>query len=249
MANSVEPSPGVSKDGPMPGPGVDHPERSWKRFSIVIVCGWVSLTTVVAGVGLWLTGPMVGSELIEWDERIPQQWEDARTASWDTWTRWGSGLGDTFVVIGVAVLVGAVLLLLHRWAATLLLASALLLEVSVFVTTTLLVERDRPDVAQLDVSPPTSSYPSGHTAAAFALYGSLALLVTLHTRSVFWRIAAWLVAVGAVATVGLSRIYRGMHHPTDVIVGVLVGGTCIAIAYYAVRAWNRQDDLFQEGAP
>jgi undecaprenyl-diphosphatase len=92
------------------------------------------------------------------------------------------------------------------------------------------VDRDRPDVAHLDGAPPTSSFPSGHTAASVALYGSLAVIaVGLGARA--W--VRWILLVLAVvmpATVAMSRLYRGMHFPTDVIAGALFALTWLMVA-------------------
>jgi membrane-associated phospholipid phosphatase len=98
-----------------------------------------------------------------------------------------------------------------------------------FLVTTLVVHRPRPHVVKLDHSPPTSSFPSGHTAAALTLYGALALLIYLHTR----RRSAWLLLLMP-AAVGMARLYRGMHHPSDVLAGLLLGTLAITAAYRAV---------------
>ena len=118
-----------------------------------------------------------------------------------------------------------------------LMATALLAEVTIFVGATIVVPRDRPDVNQLDVSPPTSSFPSGHTAAATALMFSLAIIVGWTVRSTLVRAIAWIVAILTGPIVGISRVYRGMHHPLDVIVGLGLGVACVALAFVAVRAF------------
>ena len=56
-----------------------------------------------------------------------------------------------------------------------------------------------------------------------AVYGGLALLLTSRLRHRASRALVWTFAVGIVAFVALSRIYRGMHHPLDVAGGIVVG--------------------------
>lgn len=215
----------------------DAADRRWGAYSAVVFGGWVGMFAFCIAVGSLITGPLRDSALVHWDRHYPVDLEAARTATGETWSRYGSLLGDTLTVVAVAVVVGVVLLVLKRWTSVILLASALLAEVSIFVATTLVVPRDRPRVEQLDVSPPTSSFPSGHTAAATALVFSLALIVGWHVRSALVRVSAWVIAVAVGPIVGFSRVYRGMHQPLDVVVGLFLGVACVVVAYLAVRAW------------
>lgn len=216
--------------------------RRWSSYARVTALGWVTLLAVLAGTGLLLTGPLADSALVRWDERLPEQWERGRDAASSAWSHSGSTIGDTLTVIGIAVAVGIVLLVMKRWASVLLLATAMLAEVSIFVATTLLVARDRPDVAQMDVSPPTSSFPSGHTAAATALALSVALIVAWNVRSTALKVAAWTLALLIGPAVAVARVYRGMHHPTDVAMGLLMGAACVLLAWLAVSAWASEPD-------
>ncbi len=100
--------------------------------------------------------------------------------------------------------------------------AAIALETAVFMSAAAMVGRPRPDVARLDRPAPTSSFPSGHTGASTALHLVLADgLAGSGRRGV--RPAASLVRLLVPAAVGWSRLYRGMHHPTDVAVGLLAG--------------------------
>ena len=104
----------------------------------------------------------------------------------------------------------------------------------IFLITTMLIDRDRPPVRHLDDSPPTSSFPSGHTAAATAYYLGTALIIAWHTRHVWLR---WLVVgVGVLIpiTVASCRMYRGMHYPTDTATSFLLGLALLAIAFHAL---------------
>ena len=153
-----------------------------------------------------------------------------RHQPWTELTHLTTYLAETMTVIAVGLVAFVLLRLgLKRWREPLFLAVALIGEVTIFVSTTLLVDRDRPPVKHLDGAPPTSSFPSGHTAASVALYGGLAVIA--------WRVgaAAWLRTLATVAAVlvpvlvAVSRMYRGMHYPTDVIAGALLACCWLAV--------------------
>jgi undecaprenyl-diphosphatase len=110
-----------------------------------------------------------------------------------------------------------------------LVAVAVAGEVTIFVTVTLLVDRGRPPVKHLDAAPPTSSFPSGHTAAAVALYGALAVLASERARSALVRGLFIALAVLVPLVVAVSRMYRGMHYLSDV-----VGGWAVGLAAFSI---------------
>jgi undecaprenyl-diphosphatase len=221
--------------------------RRWGAYSGVVVIGWLAVLVSCVGVGALITGPLHSTSLLRWDRRYPSDLEAARTATGNDWSGYGSLMGDTLTVIAIAVVVGVTLLVLRRWASVILLTTAMLCEVSIFVLTTIAVPRDRPNVEQLDVSPPTSSFPSGHSAAATALALSLAIIVGWQVRTTFVRVFVWIVAVIVGPIVGISRLYRGMHHPLDVLVGLGLGVACVLVAYLAVRAWVGEESVADQG--
>jgi undecaprenyl-diphosphatase len=142
---------------------------------------------------------------------------------------------STMPVIAAAVIVMITAgLVFRRWREPLFVATAIVGEVAIFIITTLVVHRPRPNVVRLDHAPPTSSFPSGHTAAAVALCGSIAALVVWHGARAVWRRLAIAVAILVPVAVAASRLYRGMHYPTDVLGGALLGFTWLQVSVYAI---------------
>ena len=103
-----------------------------------------------------------------------------------------------------------------------------------FLAAAAVVKRPRPDVTQLDQHLPTSAYPSGHEAATCCLYIAIAILVIGHARG-WWR---WLFLVPAIAMpvlVALSRMYRGEHHPTDLLASLLFSALWLTAASVLIK--------------
>jgi undecaprenyl-diphosphatase len=99
----------------------------------------------------------------------------------------------------------------------------------------MLVDRERPPVRHLDEAPPTSSFPSGHTAATIALWGSLAVLANERARSAVVRNLFLVLAFVVPVLVASSRMYRGMHYLSDVLGGVLLGGLWLLATVRGIR--------------
>jgi undecaprenyl-diphosphatase len=149
-------------------------------------------------------------------------WLAAHRVPWfDPVSAFLAELGNTGVIVGAAVIAaGVAYYLTRRWRPSLVIVTVLVGEVAIFVLSSVIVDRPRPPVPHLDAQlPPTSSFPSGHTAASICLYGTIAALVLRGTRA-WWRWVVLAVAVSLVAVVGFARLYRGAHHPTDVLASV-----------------------------
>ena len=76
--------------------------------------------------------------------------------------------------------------------------------------------------------PYTYSFPSGHSLFSFCFYGVLAGLLAGRMQSRLERILVWTLAALLVAAIGLSRIYLGVHYPSDVIAGYLAAALWVS---------------------
>ena len=88
---------------------------------------------------------------------------------------------------------------------------------------------------RMDEAPPTSSFPSGHTAATIALWGSLAVLANERARSAVVRNLFLVLGFVVPVVVASSRMYRGMHYLSDVLGGMLLGGLWLLATVRGIR--------------
>ena len=99
-----------------------------------------------------------------------------------------------------------------------------------------LLGRPRPDYAIIEPIPHGMGFPSGHATFAILMGGMVIYLAWRYTAStrVRWGMAAGLALL--ILGVGLSRVYLGVHWPSDVLGGYLFGGTILLVAAW-LRDW------------
>lgn len=206
---------------------------SWRSAAITIVVGYVALAAALVVVGLVLVHLL--APVRHWDDHVNSWFAAHRHPRWDRLSKDGTFVANTLGVVVVAAVV-SLFGLLRRWGRTAaLLLVGLAVELSVFLTVNYTVARPRPAAPHLGSTPSTYSFPSGHVAATFVLYGGIAVLVAARTRHPLARAAAWLLAAVFVTWVAFSRVYEAQHHPTDVMAGLAMGIGALIIAVLAVR--------------
>jgi undecaprenyl-diphosphatase len=217
-----------------------HPWRATGE----LLFAWVLIGAVLVGVGT-----VVVSHAPSFDDAVPSWLAAHETPRLTTLSQFLSMPGSTRPILAVGLAVGPVAIaLIGRWRPAVFLVLIMLGEVLLFVAVAALVGRPRPDVPQLDGHLPTAAFPSGHTAAAMCLYGAFAVLIVPRTRG-SWRWLAVAVAVALPALVGLSRMYRGAHHPLDVVGGIVLALLWLSVVTLAVRPNADLYDLVDRTVP
>lgn len=218
-------------------PHTDYAPLDASRVAWRLGGGGVLLVLALAAVGWSIVHLATPSALTRWEDDVSRWFVTQRTPTLDTMTHIGSYLAETVTCIALLLVAIVVLRLwLGRWRESWTVFAAIVGELLVFVAVTALVDRPRPDVPHLDAAPPTSSFPSGHVGAAVALYGCIAVIVLreLHRRVV--AVAVVTVCCVVPFIVAVSRLYRGMHHVTDVVFGAVGGGVWLLIVLTTLLA-------------
>jgi undecaprenyl-diphosphatase len=188
----------------------------------LVLGAFVAVELVLLGLGLLVTRVLAHSWLHRDEVAFERDIVPHRTPWWDHVTSFGTVLGGTETVIALTA-VGCVVLAVRGHGPRLpaFLAVAVAGETTLFVLASIVIHRLRPTIPHLDGAPPTSSFPSGHTAATVALWCGLALGLARTHPGHRLRALSWVLAVLLPAFVLGSRLYRGMHWPTDVAASVV----------------------------
>ncbi|MFJ8065697.1 phosphatase PAP2 family protein [Psychrobacillus sp. NPDC096426] len=152
-------------------------------------------------------------------------------------------VGSFHIVFGIFVIVSFFLyfVLKHR--------SELLLFCTVVIGTPIINQvlkqffhRMRPDLHRL-IEIGGYSFPSGHAMNALAVYGILSFLLWRHIPSRLWRITLIIISTIMVLMIGTSRIYLGVHYPSDIIGGYFASGFWLAISIYFFRRYKEKRNV------
>ncbi len=215
--------------------GDPHPALA---FVAALLAGFVLLAAASVALALLVVHVLVsgsGVGLGGADEALPEFLAEHRTAALTKLSEIGTAAGGSPVLPILVGIVALVFAALRRWRLAAFAVFVLAAESATYKVTSLLVTRERPSVPRLEDLTANASYPSGHTAASTAVYAGLVLLLTSSLTGSLRRALAWTAAILLITFVAFSRMYRGMHHPLDVIGGALTGTGTIVLVVFACR--------------
>lgn len=200
-----------------------------------ILTGWVLTFGLLYALGYALTNYTQGTWIQNVDDGVPRWLQTFRSPELDHVSWLFSKAGDTHAILTVSLVFCPIAIAAwRRWRPVLFVVLAMLGELTLFLSSAAAVDRPRPPVEQLDGQMPTSSFPSGHIAASLCLWISIAILVMPRVRQ-WWRWAFLAVAIVLPACVALSRMYRGEHHPSDVLGALVLAACWLSLLTWALK--------------
>ncbi|MBF6174575.1 phosphatase PAP2 family protein [Nocardia blacklockiae] len=196
-------------------------------FSLAVAVPGLLLLVLVGGVLGWDGVTRIDAPTMNWT--VAQRTDGLTPA-----VRTVTDLGGTPAMTIVAVVACAWLAWRRRWAEVVVTTAVSLgAGLTVFVVKAL-VGRRRPPVDHL-VTETSHSFPSGHTLGSTAVLGVVAAVTMLSLRRRAARVAVGTTVALFVLAVGVSRVYLGVHWPTDVLAGWSFGALWIVAGTVALR--------------
>ena len=198
--------------------------RLHRRIGFRAVIGSILSSGLLFAVGTmflfaWLAEEMLEGETQTFDETIRIFVHGFASESLTSLMRVFTMLGSTVFLTAMALSVLAISLFKGWKRVAALVAATMTGAVVLDLALKASFGRARP-IPFFDTPTPASySFPSGHALFSFCFYGVLAWLIAARSQTQVLQIAVWSVAVILVFCIGVSRIYLGVHYPSDVLAG------------------------------
>ncbi|HEX5965137.1 MAG TPA: phosphatase PAP2 family protein [Pyrinomonadaceae bacterium] len=214
-------------------------KRLFEFISLSLLLGLTAAIGSIIFFG-WLADEVLDGETRQFDEVTREAVHQLASPAMTTAMRGISFLGSMlFLLIATAVVI--IWFASRKWGREAKLMAATMAGASLLnVTLKLAFKRDRP-TPFFDLLPPESySFPSGHSLTSACFYGAFAAIITARIKGRRTRILVWIVCTTTFVLIGLSRIYLGVHHTTDVIAGFVAALIWILVVRFVELTLRRR---------
>ena len=194
---------------------------------------------------LWLTGEVFEGDSAAFDDRIRTFVHGFSSPPLTSAMRAASFLGSTVFLVSLGVLVAAFFAYFHMRRELVIFTITMAGEIFLDLTMKAGFMRARPEPFYPYPPLESYSYPSGHALASLCFYGIMAWLLATRIGSRRAKLVIWSIAVSLIFLIGLSRIYLGVHYPSDVIAGYLTALIWTLVVAFGDRI-VRQKTAIQE---
>lgn len=160
-----------------------------------------------------------------------------------------TALGSMMVLTVLTGLVAGFLVLSRRWGATLFLLGAAIGGQTLNASLKAFYERERPNPSLRWIEIDSLSFPSGHATSSACIYLTLAVLLARLATTTAQKLYFIGTALFLSFIVGLSRVYLGVHYPTDVMAGWAIGVAWAELCWFAASAIGRRRLAKKSAAP
>lgn len=213
------------------------------KLSIFLIIGLFSF------IGFGVMAILVhGQKVIKFDDIVINSIQGLETPFLTTIMRFFTFLGSITAIVLLAVVIMLIFYFVFKLRSELLLFLGVIVGANIlFITLKLIFHRARPDLHRL-IEITGYSFPSGHSTNAIAIYGILSFILWRHIPTKWGRTVVVILSVLMILAIGISRVYLGVHYPSDVIGGYFVGGFWLIISiwlyqFYKERLYERKHNL------
>ena len=216
-------------------------QPQWKKtevFGLIMMLTGLAVFTALAA--------QLGTPSVQrFDETVVRSLRNTEDLAQPIGPAWFKELARDFTALGgygilstITLLVTTFLHLERRPARAHFVVVAIVAGYSLSMTLKTLIARPRPDIVPWLSHVHSSSFPSGHSMMSAVVYLSLGLMLSDLTSRRLLKTFVVVAPLTISALVGLSRVYMGVHYPTDVVAGWWLGISWSLACWLAIRRWR-----------
>jgi membrane-associated phospholipid phosphatase len=202
-------------------------EKPHKLNSWLLLLGALLIAAAALFVFGWLAEEMLEGDTRHFDTFVRNAVHRHATPGLTRLMQGFSFIGSVASVSALCLVILAAFLYFHRVRMAALLGITMIGMGALDVVLKLAFHRPRPS-AYFGTTPTSYSFPSGHAMGSLCFYGVLAAILAARTRGWSAKLCSWTSALLLVGMIGFSRIYLGMHYPSDVLAGYCAGTVWVA---------------------
>ncbi len=209
-----------------------------RELSLRLILVWI-VCILFTGFFAFIARAIRIETISSFDEPIIDFIQGAEAPWLTTIMRMFTDIGSTTAVIILGVITLGILLLKKYHTQAILFVVALAGTGILNQTLKFIFKRDRPDLNRLiDIG--GYSFPSGHTMIAFSLYTIIAYIIWRNLKNTWSRVGIMLLAVFMIVMIAVSRIYLGVHFPSDIVGGFLASSVFLFVIITMYQRFQRQ---------
>lgn len=176
--------------------------------------------------GVYFDSSWIRSFDLSWIERIQGSVSEGKTTMIMKLTE----LGNMKLVIALTIIICILLFIKKKFAEGLWFGGTILFCAAIGgKILKKIVDRDRPEFLQL-IEKTNESFPSGHATATTIFYGFIGMVLILATAQIWKKVIIGFITLAWIGFILFTRIYLGVHFPTDVLAGFLYGSAVVLIS-------------------
>ncbi|HEV2197813.1 MAG TPA: phosphatase PAP2 family protein [Candidatus Acidoferrum sp.] len=222
---------------------MDKPKKV--NSGLLLLCALLIAGTALFVFG-WLAEEMLEGDIQQFDAFVRTAVHQFATPSLTRLMQVFSFLGSVAVVTAMSLVAVCVSLYFRHMRTAALLAITMLGVAALDIALKHAFHRPRP-VAFFGASPSSYSFPSGHALGSLCFYGVLAAILAGRALGRRAKFCIWVATVVLVGMIGLSRIYLGVHYPSDVIAGYCAAAVWVGAVGFLDRTLRNREREKPEG--
>lgn len=213
---------------------MSHPNNNKRKTAYAI---WASLvvSVILVMVFIQLINEIREQDMVSMDHKV-LAWTNSIITPWLIEVmKFITMLGNISTLIVVISLTILLLLAGRRYGEAVFFAVAAVTTPILNVGLKSWLQRERPDFNRL-IEVTGFSFPSGHAMGSCVIYGMIGWLLSRLVRSRPAKLAIWTLTFGVILMIGYSRIYLGVHYPSDIVAGLAAGVVWLLLCLLALKA-------------